>query len=37
MVRRRILVEEHPGTISAMNNLANTVGVQGQLDEAAKI
>jgi hypothetical protein len=32
--RRRILGEEHPDTISAMNNLANTLGEQGQLDEA---
>ncbi|EUC26825.1 hypothetical protein COCCADRAFT_113294, partial [Bipolaris zeicola 26-R-13] len=35
--RRRILGEEHPDTISAMNNLANTLGEQGQLDEAAKM
>jgi hypothetical protein len=27
--RRRILGEEHPDTISAMNNLANTLGNQG--------
>jgi tetratricopeptide (TPR) repeat protein len=33
--RRRILGEEHPDTISAMNNLANTLGDQGQLNEAA--
>ena len=26
---------EHPNTISAMNNLANTLGHQGKLDEAA--
>ena len=35
--RIRILGEEHPDTISAMNNLANTLGDQGQLDEAAKM
>jgi hypothetical protein len=35
--RRRILGEEHPSTISAMNNLANTLGEQGQLDEAITI
>ena len=35
--RRRILGEEHPDTISAMNNLASTLGDQGQLDEAAKM
>ena len=35
--RRRILGEEHLDTISAMNNLANTLGDQGQLDEAAKM
>jgi hypothetical protein len=34
---RRILGEEHPDTISGMNNLANTLGDQGQLDEAAKL
>jgi hypothetical protein len=33
----RILCEEHPDTISAMNNLASTLGDQGQLDEAAKM
>jgi hypothetical protein len=33
--RKRILGEEHPDTISAMNNLANTLSDQGQLDEAA--
>jgi hypothetical protein len=32
--RRQILSEEHLDTISAMNNLANTLGDQGQLDEA---
>jgi hypothetical protein len=32
--RRRILGEEHPDTITAMNNLAITLGDQGQLDEA---
>ncbi|PVH90208.1 hypothetical protein DM02DRAFT_636994, partial [Periconia macrospinosa] len=35
--RRRILGEEHPSTISAMSNLANTLGEQGQFDEAAKM
>jgi hypothetical protein len=35
--RRRILGEEYPDTISAMSNLAKTLGDQGQLDEAAKI
>ena len=34
---RHILGEEHPDTISAMNNLANTLGDQGRLDEAASI
>lgn len=29
--------EEHPSTISAMNNLANTLGDQGQLEEAAQM
>ncbi|KAH7304608.1 hypothetical protein B0I35DRAFT_401104 [Stachybotrys elegans] len=33
--RRQILGDEHPSTISAMNNLANTLGDQGKLDEAA--
>jgi Tetratricopeptide repeat len=32
--RKRILGDEHPSTISAMNSLANTLGDQGQLDEA---
>lgn len=32
--RMRILGEEHPYTISAMGDLANTLGNQGQLDEA---
>ncbi|KAH8746822.1 P-loop containing nucleoside triphosphate hydrolase protein [Hyaloscypha sp. PMI_1271] len=35
--RQRILGEEHPDTISAMNDLANALGNQGQLDEAAKM
>jgi nucleoside phosphorylase/tetratricopeptide (TPR) repeat protein len=35
--RSRLFGEEHPSTISAMNNLANTLGDQGQLDEAAKM
>ncbi|RKK93755.1 hypothetical protein BFJ68_g15425 [Fusarium oxysporum] len=33
--RQRILGDEHPDTISAMNNLANTLSDQGKLDEAA--
>jgi hypothetical protein len=33
--RQRILGDEHPDTIAAMNNLANTLGHQGKLDEAA--
>jgi tetratricopeptide (TPR) repeat protein len=33
--RRRILGEEHPDTISVMNNLADILGDQGKLDEAA--
>ncbi|KAF2679236.1 hypothetical protein K458DRAFT_314812 [Lentithecium fluviatile CBS 122367] len=32
--RKQILGEEHPDTISAMNNLANTLGDQGKLDES---
>jgi hypothetical protein len=32
--RKRILGEDHPSTISAMNNLANTLGGQGQPEEA---
>ncbi|KAF2804628.1 TPR-like protein [Mytilinidion resinicola] len=35
--KRRLLGEEHPDTISAMYNLAVTLGYQGQLDEAAKM
>jgi tetratricopeptide (TPR) repeat protein len=35
--RQRDLGDEHPSTISAMNNLASTLGDQGQLDEAAKM
>ncbi|KAJ1334996.1 FxSxx-COOH system tetratricopeptide repeat protein [Microdochium nivale] len=35
--RRRILGEEHPATISAMNNLAGTLRDQGKLDSAAAI
>ena len=31
---RRDCGEEHPSTITAMNNLANTLGKQGKLDEA---
>ncbi len=33
--RRRIFGEDYLNTISAMNNLAVTLGAQGQLDEAA--
>jgi tetratricopeptide (TPR) repeat protein len=33
--RQRILGDEHPGTIMAMNNLASTLSDQGTLDEAA--
>jgi hypothetical protein len=36
-MRIRILGEEHPDTISAMVNLANTLRDLGQLDEAAEI
>jgi hypothetical protein len=32
---QRILGEEHPDTISAMNSLASTLGDQGKLEEAA--
>jgi hypothetical protein len=32
-----LLGEEHPDTITAMNNLANTLRDQGQLEEAAKM
>ncbi|KAH7122357.1 hypothetical protein B0J11DRAFT_581064 [Dendryphion nanum] len=32
---KRVFGEEHPSTISAMNNLANTLRGQGQLKEAA--
>jgi hypothetical protein len=32
--RKRILGDEHPSAILAMNDLANTLGDQGQLDEA---
>ncbi|KAI9874743.1 MAG: hypothetical protein M1830_009336 [Pleopsidium flavum] len=32
--KTRILGEEHPSTISAMNNLANTFGNQGRVTEA---
>ena len=35
--RRRILGDEHPDTISAMNNLANTLGDQGRLDKASTL
>jgi hypothetical protein len=34
---RRILGDEHPDTITAMNNLAMTLRDLGQLDEAATI
>ncbi|RDW68235.1 hypothetical protein BP5796_08892 [Coleophoma crateriformis] len=36
-IRQRDLCEDHPDTISAMNNLAITLGDQGQYDEAAKM
>jgi hypothetical protein len=35
--RRRIYGEEHPDTISAIDNLANTLGEQGQLDETISL
>ena len=35
--RRKILGEEHPDTISAMNKLANTFGGQEMLDKAALV
>ena len=35
--RRRILGEEHPSTISAMNNLASTLGDLGQWEEESNI
>ncbi|KAK2605986.1 hypothetical protein QQS21_003612 [Conoideocrella luteorostrata] len=35
--RKRILGDEHPDTISAMGNLAITLGGQGKLDEAAQM
>ncbi len=35
--RTRILGEEHPDTISAMNNLDVTFGDQGKLGEAASM
>jgi hypothetical protein len=33
--RRRILGEEHLDTVTAMSNLANTLGDQGKLEEIA--
>jgi hypothetical protein len=33
----KLLGEEHPNTITAMNNLASTLGDQGQLDKAARM
>jgi tetratricopeptide (TPR) repeat protein len=33
----KLLGEEHPDTISAMSNLASTLGDQGQLDESARM
>jgi hypothetical protein len=33
--RKRNLGDEHPDTLAAMNNLANTLGDQGKLDKAA--
>ncbi|OCL01560.1 hypothetical protein AOQ84DRAFT_306480, partial [Glonium stellatum] len=35
--RRHILGDEHPDTIAAMNNLANTLGDLGQHQNAATI
>jgi hypothetical protein len=35
--RRYILGEDHPDTTSAMSNLANTLGDQSQLDDAARM
>ncbi|EXL39944.1 hypothetical protein FOCG_17446 [Fusarium oxysporum f. sp. radicis-lycopersici 26381] len=35
--RQRILGDEHPHTITAMSNLANTLSDQGKLDEAASM
>ena len=35
--RKQHLGEEHPDTISAINNLATTLGDQGQLSEAAQM
>ncbi|EXL66121.1 hypothetical protein FOPG_17688 [Fusarium oxysporum f. sp. conglutinans race 2 54008] len=35
--RQRILGDEHPSTIMAMSNLANTLSDQGKLDEAASM
>jgi len=35
--RRRIFGEEHPFTISAINNLTSTLRDQGQLDEVVVI
>ena len=35
--KRRILDEEYPFTITAINNLAIAFGKQGQLDKAAKM
>ncbi|KAH7233835.1 uncharacterized protein BKA55DRAFT_598050 [Fusarium redolens] len=35
--RQRILGDEHPDTITAMSNLANTLSDQGKLDEAASM
>jgi hypothetical protein len=34
---RGLLGKEHPATISAMSNLASTLGNQGQLDKAARM
>jgi hypothetical protein len=33
--RTRILGKDHPDTLSTMNKLANTLGDQGKVDEAA--
>ncbi len=34
---RRVLGEEHPGTLSSMNNLANTLSAQGDLPGARRL
>jgi tetratricopeptide (TPR) repeat protein len=34
--RQRILGDEHPSTIRAINNLASTLNAQGKLDKAVE-